>query len=413
MLKEIEIRNFKSLKHLKYTCARLNVLTGLNGSGKSSFIQALNFVKAFSSRWQGRGLVGETVDLYGDMLQIGTYRDLLYCYAGKKRAQRVAFIGATSVESEFPVSLSIQPSPGACYRTYMDETKAFVRFLEYDLAMRRRTKPSCEEASADTRLTVWSNLLTEALRRVSISNYLSADRGAPHSVHSWTSEMYMDLGADGKMAAASLSNLWGLCLEPWACRPDCKSFFLIDQIDAWLNVVSPGAHVDFKKIPELSTVSLSYSYGTGRGRPKFRPQNVGFGLSYVLPMLIVLLTAHPEDSILVENPEAHLHPRGQAEIGKLLAKVAAAGVQLFVETHSDHVINGIRVAVKDKVVKPEDVNIAFFERKEHLLSKDTHEPVSETYSTERDIKVDAKGSLSEYPDGFLDEWNNQLMELIR
>lgn len=130
-------------------------------------------------------------------------------------------------------------------------------------------------------------------------------------------------------------------------------------------------------------------------------------------MLIVLLTAHPEDSIVVENPEAHLHPRGQAEIGKLLAKVAAAGVQLFVETHSDHVINGIRVAVKDKVVKPEDVNIAFFERKEHLLSKDTHEPVSETYSTERDIKVDAKGSLSEYPDGFLDEWNNQLMELIR
>lgn len=411
MLRDIEIRNFKSLKHLKVTCAKLNLLTGLNGSGKSSFIQSLKFIKAFSSGFHGGSILN--VNLYGEMLQIGTYRDLLYCHVGNTRAQREAFISATSVESQLPVSLRIQPSPGAPYRTYMDETKAFVQFLECDLALRNWRNVSYDDTRTDPKFIVRRELLSEALRHVSITNYLSADRGAPHSVHSWTSEMDMDLGPDGRMASASLSNLWGLCLEPWACRSDCKSCFLIDQIDAWLNVVSPGAHVDFKKIPELTTVALSYSYGSGRGRAKFRPQNVGFGLSYVLPMLIVLLTANPGDSVVVENPEAHLHPRGQAEIGKLLARVAAAGIQLFVETHSDHVINGVRVAVKDKAVKPEDVNIAFFERREHLLSKDTNAPVSETYSTAHDIKVDANGSLSEYPDGFLDEWNNQLMELMR
>ena len=414
MLKDIEIRNFKSLKHLKYKCAKLNLLTGLNGSGKSSFIQALRFIKAFSKE-SGGGVSSRTsVDLYGESLQIGTYRDLLYCHAGPKRAQRVASIAAASIESPLPVTLEIQPSPSAYRGTYMDEAKAFVRFVEGDLSTSAlRNWLSSKKLCTDQKFIERSDLLMEALREVSISNYLSADRGSPHSIHSFSSEMSTTFGADGRDAVSQLTHWWGLVLDPWACRTDCKSEFLIDQLDAWLNVVSPGAHVEFKRIPELSTVALSYSYGTGKGAMKFRPQNVGFGLSYVLPMLLVLLTANPGDSIVLENPEAHLHPRGQAEIGKLLAQVAGAGIQLFVETHSDHVINGIRVAVKDKVVKPEDVNIAFFERGEHVISEDTHVPKTEIYSSERDIKIDGKGSLSEYPDGFLDEWGNQLMELLR
>ena len=51
--------------------------------------------------------------------------------------------------------------------------------------------------------------------------------------------------------------------------------------------------------------------------------------------------------------------------------------------------------------------------KSHVISEDTHVPKTEIYSSERDIKIDSKGSLSEYPDGFLDEWGNQLMELLR
>lgn len=44
--------------------------------------------------------------------------------------------------------------------------------------------------------------------------------------------------------------------------------------------------------------------------------------------------------MIIENPEAHIHPRGQAEMGRLIALAAAAGMQLFVETHSDHIVNG-------------------------------------------------------------------------
>ena len=98
-------------------------------------------------------------------------------------------------------------------------------------------------------------------------------------------------------------------------------------------------------------------------------------------------------------------------MGELLARAAAYGVQLFVETHSDHVINGVRVAVADRLIQPDDVNIAFFERKEHDVSRDDGSVEVETYAEVCNIKMDKRGFLSEYPEGFMDEWNNQLLEL--
>ena len=139
---------------------------------------------------------------------------------------------------------------------------------------------------------------------------------------------------------------------------------------------------------------------------------------------------HEEPNILIiENPEAHLHPRGQAEIGKLIAEVVSQGVQVFVETHSDHLINGIRVAVKKGLVKPEDVNIAFFERKPHdvdevtwtvetrnglqkCVAKKCEGNHTEIYTEVHNIKIDENGSLSEYPADFMDEWNIQQMRLF-
>ena len=125
-----------------------------------------------------------------------------------------------------------------------------------------------------------------------------------------------------------------------------------------------------------------------------------------------LLTSRPGDIVIIENPEAHLHPKGQAKMGELLARAAAYGVQLFVETHSDHVINGIRVAVADKLIQPADVNIAFFERGEHGVPRDDGSVGTETYAEVCNVKVDGKGALSEYPEGFMDEWGNQLLELL-
>ncbi|MDR1933193.1 MAG: DUF3696 domain-containing protein [Spirochaetales bacterium] len=135
----------------------------------------------------------------------------------------------------------------------------------------------------------------------------------------------------------------------------------------------------------------------------FLPKNVGFGISYILPVILALLTAEPDKIIIIENPESHIHPRGQAEIGKLIALAAQTGAQLFVETHSDHILNGIRVAVKEKIVDKDRVNIMYFD-------KETTE--TEQYTKIITIQIDKNGTLSEYPENFLDEWSNQLSKLI-
>jgi predicted ATPase len=124
-------------------------------------------------------------------------------------------------------------------------------------------------------------------------------------------------------------------------------------------------------------------------------------LTYSLPIFVSCLLCKPGGLILVENPEAHLHPKGQVAIGKFLAKVAACGIQVIVETHSDHILNGIRISVRNSVIKHENVSLHFFDR----------EPgISHTVRTTP--KLDSDGRLDHWPDGFFGEWEKGLAELL-
>lgn len=74
--------------------------------------------------------------------------------------------------------------------------------------------------------------------------------------------------------------------------------------------------------------------------------NTGFGITYVLSVLVAVLFAPKGSLVLIENPEAHIHPAAQAALMKLISRAAEHGVQIILETHSDHVINGALVALK-------------------------------------------------------------------
>jgi predicted ATPase len=135
-----------------------------------------------------------------------------------------------------------------------------------------------------------------------------------------------------------------------------------------------------------------------------KPTNVGFGLTYVLPVVTAVLFASPGDLLIIENPESHLHPQGQARLGKLFAQAAENGVQLFIETHSDHVLNGVRVATKQKIISPENVGLFFFVRD---FESDEHKTeIIQPF-------IDENGRIDKRPKGFFDEWGNQLDELMK
>jgi predicted ATPase len=115
------------------------------------------------------------------------------------------------------------------------------------------------------------------------------------------------------------------------------------------------------------------------------------------------LLAKPGQVLIIDSPEAHLHPLGQSRIGRFLAQMAATGVQIILETHSDHVLNGIRLAVRDSLIKPDQVMIHFFNRASEIQSVDFPRVVSPA--------IDTQGNLSEWPDGFFDQSDKDLARL--
>ena len=105
------------------------------------------------------------------------------------------------------------------------------------------------------------------------------------------------------------------------------------------------------------------------GRLKGPPRNlidVGYGVSQVLPVLTELLRQDAPPMFLLQQPEVHLHPSAQAALGSLFCQVASAKRQLVVETHSDHLLDRVRMDIRDGTtkLKPEDVSILYFERGE-------------------------------------------------
>jgi predicted ATPase len=140
------------------------------------------------------------------------------------------------------------------------------------------------------------------------------------------------------------------------------------------------------------------SYATFNG---YRATNVGFGLSYTLPVITALLvgTIIPNSLVIIENPEAHLHPKGQTEMAKLIALCTQAGAQIIVETHSDHIFDGIRIAAK-KMNMAKDIQIHWFELDENKNTQ-VYSPI-----------LSNDGRIEEWPQGFFDQFEINSSELI-
>ena len=466
MLRRIEVKNFKSLKHLDYRCAKLNLLMGLNGAGKSSFVQSLLLLRALENHVEKECYEMPLCEIVGDDDEGATFEDLKYCYAKPNEDVefRVDFdVKIRTVKDAREVgSIARVVRPGNREDSVIEvwnpdclkERDVADNFITrqrdaYALKVENNESITAEEyerMEADEKQVVNEAMshIREAMKHESPfiedyrslwkrANMVSAFRGHPRQIHrgdpkgSWL--FGVRFNPEGNDVGGFLAECGMQCClyeSPREKNPlifpgaemhestipddDRKHTFLLEQVQLWLNIVSPGAKVSFEKV--MVGNRKRYVQSVAYGDKKFKPENVGFGVSDILPVLTALLTSRPGDIVIIENPEAHLHPKGQAKMGELLARAAAYGVQLFVETHSDHVINGIRVAAAEKIIKSEDVNIAFFERKEHCDLSVDGAVKNETYAEVRNIKVDDQGSLSEYPADFMDEWNNQLMELI-
>ena len=239
--------------------------------------------------------------------------------------------------------------------------------------------------------------------------YLKAERIAPQ--HNYTANLSAIqqsnfLGYRGENAPLYIAlNKFEQIKLKTVQHENAKANNLISNIDAWLNEITPGTHAISTYYNELDIVKLGYQFDMGSDfTPEFSPVNVGFGFTYLLPILTAILSAEKGDLIIIENPESHLHPQGQAKLGELLARAANDGVQLIIESHSDHLFNGIRVAIKNKQISTDDVSVFYFEREDN-----SNEHVTQISQPE----IDENGRISHQPRGFMDEYSKQLDQLLK
>lgn len=234
--------------------------------------------------------------------------------------------------------------------------------------------------------------------------YLNAERLGPRNYQMIDTKSINHCGVYGENTMHMLSIAGIHKADPLKCfnlDADKKVNTIGKQVEYWMDFIIPGIEISVDDITDLR-ISKIMLQQTTLDTGFLSPYNFGFGISYVLPIILTGLIAKKGSLFLVENPEAHLHPKGQSHIGYFLATMALAGVQVVVETHSEHVINGIRIAALKNGMNPDDIGIHYFAIKE---SNGSAEHVVEH------ITLNDRMDLEVWPDGFMDQEEEDLRVL--
>lgn len=381
MIDAITLGNFKCFANQTVELKNLTLLSGLNGAGKSSVIQGLLIMRQIYMR---SDFHGPEASLSGDLVDLGRARDILYANAEEDVISLTLETGGRTLD----MGWVIDKDTGSAYWGDPNEVEQEADLLaELGLAL--------FNGSPDGRHTVGA------------FNYLNAERFGPRKALPLTGAGpgIFDVGKHGeKVFEALLAHQDSIVLDDADPRriEAAPANRLREQLEHWLHDISPGVRLQIEGMEAADLALGSFSFGA-EGElqsPEFRPTNVGFGLSYILPVLAALLAAPAGGLVLIENPEAHLHPRGQTRMGDLCARAAAAGVQVIIETHSDHVLDGARLAIRDGVLASDKAVFHFLEQRGGRAVK-------------RTPTVDAEGRLSEWPEGFFDQHRQNAARLAR
>lgn len=361
----LSIEGYKCFKEeTTFELNNITLLTGANSAGKSSVIQSLLLLKKIS-----KGSITESnpwIDL--DLndpnyaLELGKYDDI------KSRSDNnyEDFLSSDSTEDISFV---------------LNDGKAII-------------KPA-DNKNAEYIVKVFSDEKSIESLKNDLDNgfvYMNAERMAPHYVYkNMDNADFCDChGTNTGNVIQKHEN--DNCNVKRAFSNSDKNKWSI-ELDKWIDYIFPN--VALRVVPSGEDNYQVRVLGNAA-------TNVGFGITYALPILVSGLTVPEGGMLLVENPEAHLHAKAQSNMGYFLARMAAAGVRVIIETHSEHIVNGIRrMIVEGKTdMLHDDMTIYFFQ------NKNGDKNIME-------FGMDEWGNLNEFPVDFFDQVRQDMFELTK
>ncbi len=367
MIKYLEINNFKSHKNTKIDLANLTVFCGINSVGKSSVFQPLLLLREAHLNKTNF----EYLDLLSNPIKIGTIADAFYQYSEN---DEITFQIKTEID-DYIFSFELENN---------DYTKTLIN-----------SKKNKFENGINPKISLFNENF----------QYISSNRIGPQESYKKDDvvvEKYKQISlieGNAEFCIHFLHKNQSHRVLKELINNNSSEEELIYQVTSWEKEISKGVNVIVEDNGKLG-FELKYQYDTQYGNEKtnkFSALNVGFGLSYVLPIIVAILSAKPDALLIIENPEAHLHPSGISKLTELICLAAQAGIQIIIETHSDHIINGILVQSKlyeetKKGIDRNNVSIYQFDRDE-----DYH------CSVAKKVEVKEGGRISFAPEGFFDQ----------
>lgn len=365
MIKNVLIKNFKCFAHeTTIELSNLTICAGMNSVGKSSLIQALLLLRKSYEAMEKYKVKKDnmfTISLNDDYaLHLGSTDEII-----SSNDTNVISLSVDQLEFQYkamPDRLSLSFNKPIVEKNILDKTTLFSSYFYY----------------------------------------LNAERLGPRNYQQIESTEYLHCGFHGEHSFDVVNRKQiDSVNKNRRFQNDVNKTVptLGKQVEYWLNYIVNGVEATFTS--DLSTQLAQMKiqqpvFDTGF----ISPYNFGFGISYLLPIIVTGLIAVPNTIIIVENPEAHLHPAGQSRIGQFLSQVANTGIQMIVETHSEHVINGIRINALKNNIDPEAICINYFsinaQKQSHCVKR---------------IKLSEDMEILEWPEGFFDQEEKDLKEL--
>ena len=393
MLTRLELSSFKCFEVLQLPLAPLTLLTGLNASGKSSVLQALVLLHQTMREnvWSTR------LALNGTAIRLGTMPDVVDEVSSRSGfgidlADDVNYCSWKFEGDRGDMSMEVRSV--SVNGRLLKQPQSLHYLLPPTSLVRITPSPTPNRPQRNPLLLLHNELdaLLALVNHLQDLTYITAERMAPQEIYSLEDpHLVSTVGPQGEHAVSVLH--WGRdepVLDELAL-PGAPANRL-RQVEERMRTFFPGCTLDMQQVPRANAATLGMRTTDATGFHS--PIHTGFGLTQTLPIVVAALSAARGDIILIENPEVHLHPAGQARMGQFMADVARAGVQVIVETHSDHVLNGVRRAVKEERLAADQVAIHFFRPRSEGGQAQVLSPA-----------LDASGNIDDWPEGFFDQFD--------
>lgn len=379
MINDISLYQFKNYaEEVTIPFSALNIIYGSNGKGKSTMLQALMLL---SQTLRAEDKL-QHLRINGEFVSLDRFEDILCSYAetSEEEIHISLHSGSDYIETIFTKGQLPQRANLKALR---------VNGMDYvtENASDKTEENGCVDEADEIGYSIHSISDVAGLQQIKSMYYVSADRRGPINGIKRDDNVNPDyVGVNGEFSIQVLYH-----------HPE-----LLSQLEDALSTIFKGASI---RLPSDSNDDdLKLLLDSSDSSKGYKPTNVGFGYSHVLPIIIQVLLAKPNSIVILENPEAHLHPGAQSRIVDfLIHQMKEKSLQIFIESHSDHIINGARLAVKNQTITPNEVSILFVSRDETDVRG---------IPSVHQVEILPNGALCDYYDDFMDEWTKQSGALL-